>query len=234
MSNTPPANPSDKPTINPWTIWGLIIIMALGVVVAFNYLFMLNTQRQDRELPKLSRLEKDIELTERSGKQVHIADLKGKVLLAAYLYVDCPMGCSTVVSMMDELHDKFGKDPGIHFISFAFDPKDDAAKLKAFADDHHITADNWWFLSGDQEGIKKYMVTQFKFNAVQEKPAAQRGGPNDQYIHDLRVALVDHLGNVRGFYDIGSPYEDQRNFWRERIREDITTLLAEQKAGISK
>jgi protein SCO1 len=225
------SNPSEpKPSISPWTIWVPIILIALGVVVAFNWIFTITTQAKQRELPKLSRLESDLELTERSGKQVHLADLKGKILLAAYIYVDCPMGCSTVVSMMDELHDKFGKEAGIHFISFAFDPADTPAKLKAFADDHHITGDNWWFLSGNQETIKKYLVTQFKFNAVQEKPVAQGGGPNDQYIHDLRVALVDHLGNVRGFYDIASPYEDQRDFWRQRIREDIITLLAEQKA----
>ncbi len=234
MPDSPSLPPTDaKPSISPWTIWVPIILMALGVVVAFNWLYTIKSQAKQEQLPKLSRLEKDLELTERNGQQVHLASLKGKVLLAAYLYVDCPMGCSTVVSMMDELHAKFGKDPGLHLISFAFDPKDTPEKLKAFAEDHGIKAENWWFLTGDQERMKNYLVNQFKFHAVQDKPAAQRGGPADLYIHDLRVALVDHLGNVRGFYDIASPYEDQRNFWRERMFKDLATLLAERTAGKS-
>ena len=154
MPDYPMPLPTDpKPTISPWTIWVPIILMALGVVVAFNWLFTISTQDKEKQLPKLARLEKDLELTESSGQQVHLADLKGKVLLAAYLYVDCPMGCSTVVSMMDELHDKFGNDPGLHFVSFAFDPKDTPAKLAAFAKDHGIKAENWWFLSGSQEAM---------------------------------------------------------------------------------
>jgi cytochrome oxidase Cu insertion factor (SCO1/SenC/PrrC family) len=220
-----------KPKISPWTIWVPVIIMVLGIMITYNWLVYVSFQEKKHQLPKLARLESDnLVLTERSGKQVHLADLRGKVLLAAYLYVDCPMGCSTVASLMDELNGEFGKDSGVHFISFAFDPKDTPEKMKAFALDHGFKAENWWFLSGDQEQIKKYLVNQFKFHAVQEKPVAQRGSAADQYIHDMRVALVDHLGNVRGFYDIASPYEDQRSFWHERIRVDIKTLLAERAA----
>ena len=62
-------------------------------------------------------------------------------------------------------------------------------------------------------------------------PEAERLSPDDKFLHDAKVILVDHAGNVRGVYDIGSVDPEFAKFFQEKIRKDIKTLLAERAAA---
>jgi len=72
------------------------------------------------------------------------------------------------------------------------------------------------------------MTHYFRFNDVQDVPVADRMSPDDKFVHDMRVALVDSAGNVRGMYDIGAPDTERAKYFQEQIRKDIKTLLAER------
>src|SRR4051794_22967617 len=98
-------------TIHPLSIWIPIIIMALGLVIFWNYLVKVQRDKDTPSLPKLSRLENNLVLTERSGKTVELKELKGKVLVACWVYTHCPRGCPGVVGEMLRLYKDVGSDP---------------------------------------------------------------------------------------------------------------------------
>lgn len=230
--------PPQKPRIHPLTIWVPIIIAALGLVVFENYLLRLKQEGiRDRRvaeggenrLPILTRIEKNLSLTERSGKTVELKDLKGKVLVASYVYTHCPRGCPGVIGQMNSLYKEIGSDPNVHFLSFSVDPDDSPEVLTDFTKRFGIAGDNWWFLNGPKDEMRVFLTRYFGFFAVQDIPEKDRFSPDDKFMHDLKVVLVDHKGHVRGKYDIGSPDPDFAKDDQRRIREDIKTLLEEQK-----
>lgn len=227
--------PDNKPRIHPLTIWIPVIVIALGMVVFWNYLVIkLKPESQQARLPILSRLEKNLVLTERSGKTVELKDLKGKVLVACWVFTRCPRGCPGVVGEMLRLYNEVGADPALHFLSVSVDPDDKPEQMREFTDKFNIKGDNWWFVNGNRDELRVYMTRYFGFQDVQDVPEKDRLSPDDKFIHDMKVALVDHAGHVRGFYDIGSPDKDAREFFQEKIRKDIRTLQAEQnKTGRS-
>lgn len=230
-ASAPPSPPSGK--LSPWTIWVPIIIAALGIVVFYNYLIY--RARIDRETQAdrpaiMGRLEKDLELTERSGKKVHLADLKGKVLVISWVFTRCPRGCAAVIAKLKKLHEEFGSEPNLQFISFTLDADDTPEMMKKFASGLGIADDaNWWFVNGDKEEVRKFMTSQAQFRPVQDIPEKDRLSPDDKYMHDLRVAVIDHRGHLRGLEDILNADPEFAKFWDEKIRKDLRYLLADQK-----
>lgn len=227
MKESPP--PQTK--LSPWTIWVPIIIAAMGIAVFYNYLSYRTyiDNKADRP-PVLGRLEKDLELTERSGKTVHLADLKGKVLVISWVFTRCPRGCAAVIAKMKKLQEEFGSNSNVHFISFTLDADDTPELMKKFASGLGIADDaNWWFVNGQKEEVRKYMTTQVQFRPVQDIPEKDRLSPDDKYMHDLRVAVIDHLGHVRGLADILNADPEFSKFWDDKLRSDLRYLLKEQK-----
>jgi protein SCO1/2 len=63
-----------------------------------------------RELPKLWPIP-DFTLTERSGRPVSLADLRGKVWVADLFYATCPGPCPMLTTRVAELQRALGNDP---------------------------------------------------------------------------------------------------------------------------
>ena len=222
--------PPTKTKLSPWTIWVPIIIAALGIVVFYNYLIYRSRIDSIDRPPVIGRLEKDLELTERSGKTVHLEELKGKVLVISWVFTRCPRGCAAVIAKLKKLHGEFGNEPNLQFLSFTLDADDTPEMMKKFATTLGIADDaNWWFLNGEKDAVRKFMTSQAQFRPVQDMPAADRLSPDDKYIHDLRVAVIDHLGHVRRLEDILNPDPEFAKFWDEKLRKDLRYLLNEQK-----
>jgi len=211
-----------------YTVWGTIIIMVLGLVVWYNYVVAGSLENRAERLPLIHRLETNLVLTERSGETVELAQLRGKVLVAAYVFTRCPRGCAGVVEEMKFLHDDFA-DYGdqLHLLSFTVDPGHDGPdELTEFASRTGVNdIDNWWFLTGDEEALHRYMTSQFRFREVLDMPEEDRMTEDDLFIHDLRLALVDHKGHVRGHYDVMSVDPEYAKLSRDTLRRDLRRLL---------
>jgi protein SCO1/2 len=223
-----PEKPQKQP-LHPLSIWIPIILIMLGLVVFWNYMVKLQTDSLKPQLPKLTRLEKNFTFTERSGQEVELKELKGKVILACWVFTRCPRGCPGVVAEMMKLQKEFGDNPDIHFLTASVDPDDKAEDLRKFTENFGIQAKNWWFVTGPKDGLRVLMTKYFGFQDVQDVPEADRLTPDDKFLHDMKVALVDHQGHVRGLYDIASADPEFAGFFREKIRTDIKTLLEDQK-----
>lgn len=205
--------------------------MALGVVVFFNWVASQKFKKNDDRPPLSFKLERDLELTEKSGKAVKLSELKGKVILASHFYSTCPMGCAVLAEKMKLLRDEFGKKyPEFQLLSFAIDPEDTPEKLASFAKESYEVAkedSSWWFVNGDQNLIRNYLTLQFKFFPLKEKPAEKRTSPVDKYEHDMRVALVDRQANVRGMYNVMSADPETAKRDMDSLRRHLAYVLAE-------
>ena len=223
--------PDARPRINPLTLWIPVILAVGGLVVFWNYLVKLQAEKAEQRLPIISRIEKNFVFTERSGKQVELKELKGKVIVACWVFTRCPRGCPGVVGQMLSLHKELEGNPNVHFLSVSVDPDDSPEQLKKFADGLKINGDNWWFVNGPKDPVRSFMTRYFKFQDVQEVPEAERMSPDDKFLHDMKVCLVDKGGHVRGFYDIASPDPEYAKFFQEKIRKDIDMLLKDDGTG---
>jgi protein SCO1 len=223
----PNSAPSPK-RVSPLAIWIPIIMIMLGGVVFYNYLVTqsLKQPKEKDRPPYLGRLEKDLILTERSGKTVQLSQLKGKFIVAGYVYTRCPRGCAVVVSKMKKLYEEFGQDPRVQFLSFTVDPDDTPEILSDFATRFGIKGDNWWFVNGPKAEVRNYLTFQFKFAGVKEIPEAERMSPDDKYMHDMKVAIVDDKGHLRGHYDIANMDPEYETFWAAKVRKDLKYILS--------
>ncbi len=230
---------SDDPSarrINPWSIWIPIILMVLSLVLVANYLGEQKLHKDDDRPPYYGRLEHNLDgLTERSGKKVELNDLRGKVMLLAYVYTSCPRGCSMIVEELKHVYDEFApKHPGFQIVSFTIDPDDTPENMKKFADARGITKDNWWFVNGPKAPVRNFLTYDVKFYDVKEIPEKDRFSPMDKYEHDMRVALIDDEGHERGMYNIMGGDPEIQKLSREKLRKDLAYLLAEQEKHASK
>jgi protein SCO1/2 len=223
----PNSAPSPK-RVSPLAIWIPIIMIMLGGVVFYNYLVTqsLKQPKEKDRPPYLGRLEKDLILTERSGETVQLSQLKGKFIVAGYVYTRCPRGCAVVVSKMKKLYEEFGQDPRVQFLSFTVDPDDTPEILSDFATRFGIKGDNWWFVNGPKAEVRNYLTFQFKFAGVKEIPEAERMSPDDKYMHDMKVAIVDDKGHLRGHYDIANMDPEYETFWAAKVRKDLKYILS--------
>ena len=228
-SNNDEIDYSDHPPVNIKLFWmtiiGICAIVIFGsVFVTKSYLNRHHYELENYRPPYFAKLELDLDAINRDGSKVHLGQLRGKVFVACYQYTDCPAGCLGTAAYMKTLLHEFGNDPRFHLVSISVNPKGDTPeKMNAWVKDKGIDVPNWWFLTGDEETIRKYMIKQFKFFGVQENSKPEDLATKGKFAHDLRLAIVDASGNIRGYYAVMNPKEGDREF--QRLRRDLKMVL---------
>ncbi|MCB1063899.1 MAG: SCO family protein [Verrucomicrobiae bacterium] len=224
-----PARP-EAPEINPvmwWsTIAGICAIIIFGsVFVTWSYLKKRDEEIADPRPAYLSKLT-DFTAVNRDGKEVSFSDLEGKIWVAGYQYTDCPGGCLGMAAVMKALQEKLGDRDDFHLVSISLNPSDDTPeKMDAWVKRVGIDAKNWWFLTGDEQGIRDYMIRNFKFFGVVENTDPAIIATEGKFSHDQRLALVDGDGHVRGMYDVMNPQFGAMHL--ERLGTDLRYLFRE-------
>lgn len=241
---TPPAPLPDRPSSKGITVMILTIIIALGMVVSYNWLLSIQRQQREARLPMQGRVETDPlpVWLDQNGKERHLEQLKGKVIVVSYLYTTCPQGCAGVADELAKLQQEFGSDPNFAILSVSLDPEHDRPEvLKAWLDQKGFGGDNWWFLTspdGKGDAIRDWMKKTFRIFAKKRSEAELEVNPADKYDHQLVMALLDVRGNIR------TPTEENLLYWPfheafdygwypRPIREDIIKLLAESRQNPS-
>jgi protein SCO1/2 len=242
--STPPAPLPDRPSSKGTTVMILMIIIALGMVVSYNWLLSIQRQEREARLPMQGRVETDPlpVWLDQNGKERHLEQLKGKVVVVSYLFTTCPTGCSGVADELAKLQKEFGSDPNFAILSISLDPEHDRPEvLKAWLDQRGFGGDNWWFLTspdGKGEAIRDWMKKTFRIFAKKRTEAELAVNPADKFDHQLVMALLDVRGNIR------TPTEENLVYWPlhpafdhswypRPIREDILKLLAEARQNPS-
>jgi len=133
----------------------------------------------------------DFTLTERSGRPFSLAELKGRVWVADFIFTNCPGPCPVMTRRMRELHDALADEPRVKFVTFTVDPeRDTPEELARYAERHGADPRRWFFLTGPLDEITRVEVDGMKI-----------GSRDYAAHHSTRFVLVDERGMVRAYYD---------------------------------
>jgi len=149
---------------------------------------------QKKEIPNSTDwLIEDFSAQNQDQETVTLADLKGKVWMANFIFTNCIDVCPPMTSNMSQLQVEL-KEQGIenvNFVSFSVDPKVDTPEvLKKFADQFSVDYTNWDFLTGyDQQYIENFARENFKMAVVKPENS-------DLVVHGVSFFLVNQEGEA--------------------------------------
>jgi len=159
----------------------------------------------------------DFSLVERNGSDIHLAQLRGTIWVADFIYTSCQDTCPLQTAEMAKLQEHLRDTPGVTLVSFSVDPqKDTPEALSHYADRFGADAKRWLFLTGPKDRITRLVQEGFHLSAV---PAASNGTEADVILHSTRFVLVDQKAQIRGYYDSRDVEALQR------LRHDIAALM---------
>ena len=209
---------------------GIAIMGSIFVTKAYRnrYLAEQNAEATSGRPRIYSRLEKDLNAINRDGQSVSLSQLKGSIYVLAHQYTTCPSGCLGVASRLADVYQEFGKWDGFHIVSVTVDPaRDTPEKMNAFVKKAGVDQPNWWFLTGDETEIRRFMVRYAQFYGTKTNTDPAEIASNGLYAHDLRVALIDGGAHVRGYYQL---YDEVRGEGElKRLSQDIRYLYQERE-----
>jgi protein SCO1/2 len=160
-------------------------------------------------------------LAERNGKRVTLADLRGKVWIADFIYTSCTDTCPLQSAAMAKLQEQWSKQTDIELVSFSVDPERDTPQVLArYAEHYQANATRWLFLTGDKGQMTRLVQEGFHLSAT---PALKSASSEDVILHSPRFVLVDRAAQIRGYYD-SRDAEALR-----RMNKDLTSLLSNRK-----
>jgi protein SCO1/2 len=191
--------------------------VTLGLLAAFGGWFR---GRDTEPLPVLGQVP-DFSLIERSGRGVSLADLKGQVWVADFVFTLCVGPCPLLSRRMQSLQEPLADHPAVRLVYFSVDPERDTPEVLADYAKRYGAGDRWLFLTGEKERLYWLIMDGFKLG-VDDGSALTAGASGPGTItHSTRFVLVDREGRIRAYYDGSS--EDIA----EQLLPDIQALLRE-------
>jgi cytochrome oxidase Cu insertion factor (SCO1/SenC/PrrC family) len=189
------------------------------------------TALKDSHLPDLGTI-KDFSLTERSERTVSLADLKGKVWIASFVFTRCTGPCPQISATMARLQKELADEPDrVRLVTFTVDAKADGTKeLQSYAKSFQADAERWLFLTGDEAAIHKLVKESFMLPVERVKGPKVPAGAEVE--HSTRLVLVDQQGHIRGFYSgmvLQEANQPDKEFAEnlKKLRADVAALLRE-------
>jgi len=177
-------------------------------------------------------------LTERSGRQVSLADLFGKVWIANFIYTQCTETCPIQTAQLARLQTEFVGAENLRLVSITVDPeRDTPATLSRYAERYGAHPDRWLFLTGDKRAIYRLAKEGFSLGVVDPDdqtqtsrllpafgpaPALATHGSKGLIIHSARLVLVDGQARIRAYH---LPNDEQS---LGRLRQNVRVLLREK------
>ena len=142
----------------------------------------------------------DFELTERSGRTVRRADLRGKILVVNFFFSGCSAQCLALSSRMSEVEYLTARDVDVVLLSLSVDPRTDTPEtLARYARTFTSNTNRWLFLTGEKQKIYPLIKESFLLPVAESEEA--RRALDGAFIHSDKIALVDATGVVRAYYD---------------------------------
>ena len=216
-------------------LWGIVAVVCITVVSIVAWRWQARAISEANPQLPLEGLKNfgavpDFTFTERSGRKVTLADLKGKVWVAQFFYTHCTDICPLTVPQMGLLHLEYLNDPdfrsAVHFVSITIDPERDTPEvLRKYAERFSADPDLWLFLTGDKAAIIRLAQQGFKLGFGEEAnppEVAKKTGEDKELFHSSRLILIDRNAQIRGYYS-GIDAEAM-----VRLRRDLKTLLVEK------
>ena len=169
----------------------------------------------------------DFELTERSGRVVHKADLEGHPWVVSFIFTNCAGPCARVSSAMRRLQDEFFKDTDLRLVTITVDPeRDQPAELSKYAAGYEADSERWLFLTDPSKSKDKiYPLINGSFLMPVQEAQGELRAPGFEFIHTNNVLLIDEHGVVQGKW----LSTDEAEF--SQLRRELKKRLKKVKNG---
>ena len=185
--------------------------LVVSALLAFRVALPAYGGEGSRELPVIGPAPQ-FTLTSQDGKPFALADLRGKAVVVAFIYTECPDICPMLTQKMVEVQDELGANFGakIAFVSISLDPEHDTPEvLKDYAQFWGAKPDGWAFLTGAPEAVRDVTRRYGVFFAKKEDGSVE---------HTQLTSLVDGAGQMRVQY-LGARFDP------EEFRQDLMSLV---------
>jgi len=153
----------------------------------------------------------DFRLTDQFGKQVSLAQFRGKPVVLTFLYTHCPDVCPLIAEQLHRVMLDLGKDAQrVGVFAVSVEPKRDTiAAALAFSQAHHMTS-YWHFLGGTEAQLSPVWTT-YAIGAQQVTATAS--------MHTTALYVIDKQGHERTLLD--------QTFTPAQLTGILQTLLKE-------
>jgi protein SCO1/2 len=189
----------------------LLIFCALATLALVILAWYLERLRAHPPLPVLGEVP-DFALLDARMRDTSLADLRGKVWVADFIFTTCSGPCPDMTRRMAALHRSYQMEDGVRMVSVTVNPEyDSPAVLAAYGESHQADLDRWLFLTGARDAIHALAVQGFKMGSIE-----------DPVFHSTRFVLVDRQARIRGYYE-GTDEAALR-----RLFKDVARLLRER------
>jgi protein SCO1/2 len=197
----------DRPTRR-WVrlaLWSVLLAALVGVAGAAVYQQARRSEGLERKgrasaLPVLGQVP-DARLTNRDGRAVELAELRGAPWIADFIFTRCQSSCPLLGARMARLDRTL--PAAVYLVSFSVDPANDSAPVLAAYARSLAASPRWLFLTGDPARLR--LLSRQGFKLALEPGGAAPAMPTEAILHSTRFVLVDARGNLRGFYDALDP-----------------------------
>lgn len=146
------------------------------------------------------------------GKDLDLADYRGKVVVLGFGFTTCPKVCPTTLATLSAARKKLGAAAGdVQVVWITVDPeRDDAKRLGDY-----VRAFDPSFVGGTGSEAALVAVREAYGVAAAKQ---QRAGMPYSYSHSAFTFLIDRAGRIRALMPYGHPAED--------FAHDLRLLLA--------
>jgi protein SCO1/2 len=150
------------------------------------------------EEPKLRIPLPAFELVNQRSEPFGMAQLRGKVWVANFMFTSCPTVCPKLTRRMAEIQQRSRHlGDAFHLVTITVDPENDTPEVLArYAEANGAQPGRWWFLTGKLDVLEPTVVKGFKV-------AMGKGNTGDGLFgifHGEHLVLVDREGTIRGYY----------------------------------
>ena len=177
-------------------IWFFLIVFMAGIISLGSYYVFFKRAMRGSGLPVYDSVPY-FKLTERSGKQVALSDLKGQVWVADFIFTHCADVCPVMSLRMKNLQETAERH-GIRLVSFSVDPSRDTPEvLSTYADQYGADKNRWLFLTGKEDFIHALAIKGFHLGV-------DKAGKETPILHSDKFVLIDRKGRIRGYFESGT------------------------------
>lgn len=158
----------------------------------------------------------DFEFIDQEGRKITNESFDGKVYVANFFFTLCPTVCPKMEANLSLVQDEFKGNGSVKILSHTVMPwADSVERLKEYAIQNDIDADQWHLVTGKQEdlysmGRLSYFVDEGFGKGVTDI---------DDFLHTENMVLIDQQRRIRGIYN-GTLKLEMR-----RMIADINDLL---------
>jgi len=142
-------------------------------------------------------------LTDQNGKPVALASLRGKVVVASFIYTECKDICPVLPQILARVdkHLQPEEQAQVRFVGISIDPlRDTPEKLRSFMAAHGLSPERWTLLTGSSAELTK-VATDY---GIVAKPDA-----SGDLVHNAVYILIDGQGKLRTeFHGLFTPTEE--------------------------